>query len=327
MASKYLSTGTAAYAFSSRTISGATMAPVFESADAGRGLSFRIGASIFHSRVQSFVSATSVVLSVSGVLPTANGTIDDIILLDLGERHAYQSYLDKIAAKIKDDATKVVLAERKLLLAAAVNQYGRDKPHVAAKEVTGNGTDSYNLITVFGNLWVHGWSAIEEIEFPKGNKPRTVLLREDWEFLDDGTAQDGTNIKLRFLNATPGAAEKFVARINIQLSLPEVGQQNFPDTDENFENITTLASAHICLALAAAYAPSVDAEIGADSVNYHDKSRKYADLARNYFDRYALAVFGTTEETVRPALMDVPIEETLHTGQDYLFHPRRSMAR
>jgi hypothetical protein len=329
MASKYMSSGTASFVFSTRTITGATMSTGFAASDVGKVVGFRIGTGIHLSQVDSAPSATSVTLAQNASLPSSNGTIAELILFDQGETHNYQSYLNEIDALIQDDLAKVTLADVKKMLSAAVTQYGKDRGQYVKKTVVGNGTTDYSVQTVFGSLWIHGFTQIREIEHPTDNKPRTILRNDSWEMFDDGTQQDGTNIKLRFIDITPATTESFIAELLLQLSLPEVGSQNFPDTSENFKNITSLAAAYNCFALAAAYAPSSDATIGADSVNYHDKMRKYTDLAREYMRRYSLSVFGSEEPSSQSvaAYVDVDLDTELSGGRgEYIFHPRRGFA-
>ncbi len=323
MASKFLS-GTATWTNSTRTVSAATMTPVYESADAGRQQTFRIGSSIFFGRIDTFVSTTSVTMLNVGTLPTSDGTIDDMTLFDLAEPHTYQDYLDEIASMIQDDAVKLTVTTNgdiDKLLAQAVKDYGRDKPYYIKKEITADGSEQYVLTTTIGSLWVKGYSDVLSVESPTGNKPPTMLEETDWIIYDDGTAQDESNKTLRFF-VTPTSGNKFIVEFSTEYDLPTTGLQNFPDTDGNFHNISTLAAAYGCFRLATAYAQSTDATITADAVNYHDKSRKYPDLAKEYMKIYNLAVFGEAEpETARkPALADKDVDLETLMGGPGLFH-------
>lgn len=328
MASKYLSAGTASYAAGTRTVSGATVSPVFASSDVGKGVVFRIGTAISYSRVESFISTTSVALAPNASLPGSNGTIAELVLLDLGESHTYADYLSEINAKIKDEPgqnSKLSIEDQKKYLKAAVTNYGRDKGHAVKLSVSGNGTKLYALATILGAYWKYGSTQIQSIQFPGDNTTQDVLEQEDWDIYDDGTAQDGSNLKLRFFNVSPSAIEKIIVEVSVEMSLPEIGAQNFPDTAENFENVTTLASAFSCFALAAAYAPSMDHTIGADFVNYNDKSRKYSELGRNYQKRYLQSVFGDEDPSsqISAAFRDIDLDTMDSQGQDFLNHDRR----
>jgi hypothetical protein len=296
----------------------------FAAGDVGKGVVFRDGANIRWGRIATFISTTSVGFDTSSSLPTSNVTVNDLILLDLGETHNYQAYLDEIYAKTEDDKKKVSADDVKKHLASAVAQYGRDKPFYVKKEVTGNGTKLYVLSAALGSLWVNGYTVIREIEYPSGSVPRNIIRDDNWEIFDDGTAQDGSNLQLQFKQSEPASTETFIVDFALQPSLPEVGTQNFPDTNEIFQNITTLASAYVCLALAAAYAPSQDSNISADIVNYNEKSRKYTQLGREYLKRYFLSVFGSEEgATNQAAFVDVDLDTGISAGGDFIFHERR----
>jgi hypothetical protein len=153
-----------------------------------------------------------------------------------------------------------------------------------------------------------------------------MLEDGDYTIYDDGTAQDGTNLKLAFINDTPGTSEHFVAEIVSQYILPATGTQNFPDTNENFLNITLLASSFCCMVLASLYAKSSDSTISADVVDYHDKTRKYTDLAREYLKKYNLMVFGneTPPESSLPAVVrDIDFDINSVAGGSFIFHGGR----
>jgi hypothetical protein len=330
MSSKYLSAGTASYVASSRTIAGATMTPVFEQTDADeqRQVFFRIGANIFWGCVTTFVSGSSVILLAMGNLPAGDGTIAELLLLDFSEAHSYQDYIEELQSLIKDDPPKLTTTsggDLDKILAKAIRDYSGHRPFVVRKKVQGNGTSEYLLSTIFGSLWKHGYSSIREIEYPIGSKPKEILDTSLYEIYDDGTAQDGSNLKLRFVDSQPLASVYFIVEISLEMDLPRAGVQNFPDTDENFSNITVLAAAYACQRLAAAYAQSSDATISADVVNYHDKSSRYQSLARQYLKQYNLAVFGTEEPeaSVGAAMASKPMRPTDMEGGSYMFHRRK----
>jgi len=330
MSSKYLSSGTASYTAATRTIAAATMTPIFELADqtGQRQVFFRIGANIFWGRVATFVSGASVTLLAIGYLPTGDGTIAEIVLLDLSEQHSYQAYVDELASLIKDDATKLTTVaggDLDKILSKAVRDYSRHQPLQVKKKIQGNATSSYLLTSIFGSFWKHGYSAIKEIEYPLGSKPAEILDQALYEIYDDGSAQDGSNLILRFTDAAPAVSEYFVAEISVELDLPRSGLQNFPDTDENFSNITVLAAAYACQRLAAAYAQSSDATISADVVNYHDKSARYQSLARQYLLQYNLSVFGNEnpKANVDAAMVSKPMRSSDAWGAPHVFHGRK----
>ena len=325
MAHKYL-TVAGTYTVATKTIAGVTMNTVFVSADAGRQVMFRSGTSLYYGRVSSYVSGTSIVLTANGSLPASNGAVDELFLFDLSEVHTYQSYLDQIGTYIQDDDTKLATAEIERMLQAAVTLYGNHKPFYIKKKITGTDLQLYSLSTIFGSLWIHGFSVLRSIEYPYGEVPPVFIASEDYTIYDDGTAQDGSNLRLVFNVDTPSTAEYFVAEILTKLDLPATGVQNFPDTNENFQNITLLSSAFCCRVLAALYAKSSDSTISADVVNYHDKTSKYTQLAKEYLKQYNLNVFGdeTQEKSFPPAVVDLDIDLPASSGASFIFHGGRN---
>lgn len=324
MASKYLSAGTASWTASTRTISGATMNPVFEETDASmrRQIIFRIGSGIYFGRISSLVSGSSIVLINAGSLPAVDGTIAEIILLDLNESHSYQRYVDKIKAMIKDQASALTGDDIDLAIAQAVSEYSNDKPFTIKMRIAGNGTSDYRLSTIFGSAWISGYSRITSIEYPAGEMPPRLLEDDEWLIYDDGQAQDGSNHNLRFLYNSPVNTEFFIVAFLTEMSLPAAGVQNFPDTEEHFTNITLLAAEHCCLLLAAHYTQSSDSTINADVVNYNDKSRKYTRLAWLYKRRYNRNVFGREEieNSHAAAMIDKDVDLSASSGNTFLFH-------
>lgn len=318
MASKYLSSGTPSYTASTRVIAGATMSTAFDSADVGRVMVFRIGSAVYWSRVSGYVSATSVSLH-AGTLPVGNGTVAEILLLDQGDVHTYQNYLDTIAATIQDDPGKLSADDIKTALKQAVTIYGKDRGLTTVVRVAGNGTNLYNMASILGAYWQQGKTQVRQIEYPMAGIPPTYLDIDDWQLYDDGTAQDGSNIQLMLVDYSPAATEYFAMKVLFEPSLPEVGSQNFPDTNEHFTNITLLASAMACMMLASFYAPSTSSSISADVVNYAEKSDKYLRLARTLMERYDRNVFPD-KTTVTAAQRDVDIETSTLNRDSFMFH-------
>lgn len=328
MASKYLSAGTAVFTASTRTISEAVMTPVFDSSDESgqRQVMFRSGGDLFYGRVASYVSGTSVILLAGSGLPAVDSAIDELFVLDIQQPHTYQDYLTELQSLVDDGAGKLTSGDLDNILTQAVYLYQHHKPFLVAKKVQGNGTRDYSLPAVFGSLWKDEFSLIKEIEYPSGSVPPAMLItNKDWMIYDDGTAQDGSNKVLRFLTVSPTATSYFVARFCVEMSLPQAGTQNFPDTRENFANITTLAASLMCMRLASKYAQSSDATISSDVVNYHDKSSKYLKLAKEFWKIYCVSVFGEAEpkQNTKPAFADKQITNINTFGGSALFHDRR----
>lgn len=240
--------------------------------------------------------------------------------------HSYADFISEIASLIRDDAAKLTTTspggDIDLALQKALREYSVHKPHTVRMKIQGTSAQDYNLETIFGSLWVHGTSSIREIEYPFGEIPKEIVDEDSWEIYDDGSAQDGSNLVLRFIDAKPASTEYFVAEFNTDRVLTYDGEMNFPDTNENFSNITTLAAVFCCQRLAAAYAQSIDATINADVVNYSDKSSKYMALAKQYQRQYNVSVFGQEDPklSLQGALREVNVKPRTNDDRPTLFH-------
>lgn len=325
---KYLSGGTATWTASTRTISGATMSTAFSADDQAykRQVFFRIGTTLYYSTVETYVSASSITLRKSGQLPVADGSIVELFLFEYPSTRTFQSYVDKVQSMIKDGASKLTVTDGgdiDLVIAQAVAVYSKDVPLTLRKKIQGTGSDTYALSTILGSLYVHGVTIVDEVECPAGDNPATFLDPDSFDIYDDGTAQDGSNLALRFQDTIP-TTNYFTVRFTTQRSVPKVGVQNFPDNDQHFAAITTLAASFACAALAAAYAQSIDKAISVDVVEVEAKTRKYMELSRMYLKQYSSLVFSAEEpsSSVSGAIVDKDVDMADMRGSNFLFHGR-----
>jgi len=328
MPSKYLVSGSPLYTTSNRTIalSGATMSTALDINDEVRQLFFRSGTSLWNGRIEKFVDANTLRLLASGNIPTTDVTIAEMFVMDFGELHTYNDYIARVSSMIQDAMGKLTTTSGGDLdkaIAQAVETYSAHVPFYVSKKVTGTGSQNYLLSTIFGSLWLKEFSFISSIEFPSGSNPEEMLDANDYSIYDDGTAQDGTNLILRFKNETPLTTQSFVVKILVDRSLPRGGTQNFPDTNYNFMNITTLAASLCCAALAASFAQSIDKSISVDAVAMSEKTRKYMELAKMYLAQYKAVVFGSDgegEKDIMAATGEKHYEITTSAGTPYVFH-------
>jgi hypothetical protein len=297
-------------------------------ADIGKAVVWidQAGTSAYTMEIESVatnLTYTDITVKNKGTLPN-DANVDAIGLLDLVTTHSYASYLAEITGNVQDDASKLTASEVDQAVASAVSKFGEDEPWVVSKRIQGNGTKEYLLTSILPGLWKLGDTTIVGIEFPEGDDPPSMLEHDEYGIYDDGTAQDGSNLTLRFVDETPANTQYFVVSVRTENSLTVVGQ-NFPDTAYNFRAICLLASSYCCRRLAAAYAQSSDSTITADVVNYHDKTERYLRLAGYYQEEYNRQVFGTPTPTgtVQAATIERSLKTTASDQGSYLFHPRR----
>lgn len=328
MATKFWSGAGGTYTTATRLISGATAqwtaAPT--SSDIGKMLSFHTTEPASYTATIVSVATNGpnkeVIIAAQAGLPAGNATVDQAVVPEQVLSHSYNDYLSEVAGNVQDDAAKLTATEIDQAIRSAVTKFGTDEPMLVAKRVQGNGTKTYLLSTILPGLWKVGDSSIEMIEYPDGQDPPTVLPSANYDVYDDGTAQDGSNLKLRFFDYTPLVTEYFVIRIHVENHLDAISQ-NFPDTAYNFRAVCLLASSYCCRRLAAAYAQSSDSTISADVVNYHEKTDKYLRLATYYQGEYNLQLFGsaTPGDTLAPALTEIGARSAASDNRPFLFHP------
>lgn len=319
------------FTYSTRVLANVTTVPALAETDATQRslvIFFDTENNAYYGYIITFTDVNTVTLADGSGLPTEDKTLQNIVVINTGAAHTYQHYLDEIASLIKDEDAKLDSDDLDLILAKAISDWGKDRPLIVSKKVTGNNTSSYVLSAVFSGLWKHGYSKILSIEYPYGSNPPEMLGRDDWNIYDDGTEQDGTNQVLKFIDASPTTSEYFIAKIIIEPIFSSVGSQNYPDTNENFSAITTLAAVYSCQRLATAYAQNKDATIDADSVNYNDKSSKYTTLAKEYLKRYNKLIFGQEDpqSDTQPGLSKKelrPVSKSSPNHTRMLFHDRR----
>lgn len=324
MAAKVLTVGTMSWTLSTRALSGGTVSPALDNTDVGKAVTFLIGSTPYAGRIASVVNANTMTLYQASGLP-ANGTVTQMLIPALSMAHSFSDYISEIESLIKQDVEKITLDDRKRCLRQAVTKYGEDEPYLVAVKGTGDGTKYYNLATLLGGFWKPGHTQIHSLEYPSGIEPLRMLEpRSEFTIYDDGTAQDGSNLTLRFILETPASSEGFIVRIAPQMVIDETTGPNFADPERVFKNITLLAGSLACERLSAAYAQSSDATITADTVNYHDKSQKYMSLAKQYRTEYNLSVFGQANppSDVKAAFVEQAVNTQTELGMSYLFHTR-----
>lgn len=126
--------------------------------------------------------------------------------------------------------------------------------------------------------WEQDFSEIISLETPIENVPAVYLDKREYEIY----LNDSNEYKLRFIS---NLASTFRMLYTIRHSFDESGIITAPDSD--FHCICNLASAKYLLALASRYGQSTSSMIGADTVNYDNKTDQYRRLAKVYFGQAA----------------------------------------
>ncbi len=231
----------------------------------------------------------------------------------------FGQFQQQVDLRIQDAGAKLSSSARDAAITQAILQrYSKDRPQIKVTDVAGNGTALLDLPAGFED----GFSFVEQIEYPVGNIPPTVLEEEDW----DDEYRTPTARKILLLSATPAASETL--RVSWTARHLE-DATTVPEAD--FEAVCDYAASLGFDALAARHVPTGDATLAADTVNYRTKSDEYLRMARalrrRYFNHLGIAVdesvFGTA--AVGPAISigehDLDIAGS---GVDRLTHGKRT---
>ncbi len=327
MATRFIQTTTFDYVAATHTVTsnvGGGPATFFYGADVGGVFLFwsNTATELWHGRIKKVVSGTTCVLEENpNTLPSVNKSwYAGAVVKPQGR--LYADYISRIQTFLQDDRNMLTDAQMRELLTAAVTDYGEDAPMKAKIRWLGDGTASYLLWDMLGAQWQAGYTVIHEVEYPAGETPPTILEKDEWEVYDDGSTQDGTNVLLRFLQATPAAGEWFVVTYRLRPEVPDIGMSTQLDTDSHVQNICLLTTAYCCFALAVRHAQTTDSTMAGDTFNLQSISDRYRQLGRMWLQRYNASVFGEEEPkgTAASASVQMKIETRASDRGNFLFH-------
>ncbi len=218
----------------------------------------------------------------------------------------------KVVDTVKDDSGKLVIPEDyDRNIAAALNRYSGHRPDVLVVDVSGAGVHDYALPAG----WVEGFSAVKAIEYPAGDVPAAQLDADDYEIY-----QTPTDKKLRLKTAAPSAAETF----RVSFTAPRA-YAGIPSAD--LDAFVWLVASLCCEELATAFAQSGDTTISADSVDYRDKTQRFASRAKRLMQLYKEHLGLKDEDLTPPASAVTDLDIKYPGGGARLTHPRPARER
>jgi len=166
-------------------------------------------------------------------------------------------------------------AEVDQALDAALRTYSSDRPWLIVEALSGDGsTYDFSL----PRLWVHGFSAIQEIEYPAGSQNRDLLEDGDWEILEGVLGIQPTR-KLRFASTPESGTDNIVVTYTTRHVHTDELDSVPPD---DFTALTWLAASYAARTLSAHMAASSDPTVGADAVNHRDGQIRWASVAKEF---------------------------------------------
>lgn len=219
-------------------------------------------------------------------------------------------YQTLVTELVRDDAAKILVAERDRAITAAVLRYSSDKPKKKVQDLTPESAQVLPLPAA----WEADFSQLLDLEHPIGDVPPTFLNQETY-----GIYEGPASNKIHLLDGVTVAANSVRASFTIKHVVDAV-----TDTIplQHREPVACWAAALLCDQLASFYSSGVDSTIQADSVEQRSKAQEYSARARTYRKRYQDEL-GIEDKKSAPAGVVVNLDQADSQGQDRLTHPAR----
>lgn len=177
----------------------------------------------------------------------------------------------RVESWIQDTAGKLTQLAKDLAIAAAIDTYSRHRPLVKVATLTGDGV-AFEFAVPTG--WEDGISSIVSIEEPVDAQVPTFLDESEYTVRRHPT----TGLpRIRFFSLVLAASAKAYVSFNVSHTLTAT-IETVPLADRLA--VIKLAAAGCATQLAAFYAQTSDATLGADTVTYRTKSQDYLALAK-----------------------------------------------
>lgn len=168
-----------------------------------------------------------------------------------------------------------------------VNIYSKHKPYVKTADYTA--ASSYDVTINNTNFpsWLDGFSDIKFIEYPADEyqDPRDAEIGFDsWSYYEKSGVK-----YVRFLDTTPSTGTiRFTYTVKHSIAAAAVDTLFY---DNDFAAFCDLATSICCRSISAKYGYFTDSTIGADAVEYRNKSDVWASRAKNFWDSYMKYMF------------------------------------
>ncbi len=219
-------------------------------------------------------------------------------------------YQTLVTELVRDDAGKILVAERDRAIAAAVLRYSSDKPRTKVQDVT---PESSQLLPLPA-AWEEGFSDLLELEHPIGNVPPTLIAQDRY-----GLYQDPAATKIQVVDGVAVAANSVRASFTIK-HVVDAATDTIPL--QHREPVACWGAASLCDQLAAFYSSGTDSTLQADSVEQRSKAQEYALRAKTLRKRY-LDEIGIEEKKGAAAGAVVNLDFSDSRGEDRITHARR----
>ena len=212
---------------------------------------------------------------------------------------------------IRDDAGRIVLAEKDRAIQLAVQRYSKDRERIKVEDVATTGANKLPLAPA----WEADFSDIRTLECPIGQAPPSVLVNDRYGFY-----RDTATLTIQLLDAL-----NIGTLVRVTYTITHVVSA-VADTIPvgNREPVACWAAAGLCDELAAFYSGGTDSTIQADSVQSRSKAQEYSSRASALRKRY-LNELGVDDKRATPAGTVVELRSTDGRGRERLTHPLRTV--
>lgn len=212
---------------------------------------------------------------------------------------------------IRDDAGRIVTAEKDRAIQLAVQRYSKDRERIKVEDVATTAANKLPLPPA----WETDLSEIRSLECPIGSVPPEVIATDRYGFYRDTSA-----LYVQLLDALNVGT---LVRVTYTIAhVVSAVADTIPVKDR--EPVACWAAATLCDELAAFYSGGTDSTIQADSVQSRSKAQEYstraAALRKRYFNE-----LGLEDKRAAPAGTVVTLRSEDSRGQARLTHPLRTV--
>lgn len=163
------------------------------------------------------------------------------------------------------------------LIDHAIEKYSKDSPAIDIVDITGNGTNVYNLATVATGFQID-WSYIIDIEFPQGDIPPTMLKESEYRLYETTSTT-----QLSFEELEPGTTETIRMRY---AALHTVTRTTSTIPDGDWKAVATLAASEVAATYAAKFMSQRRSELVAGMGNNVERAEMYRSLSKDLLNEY-----------------------------------------
>ena len=212
----------------------------------------------------------------------------------------------------------IVDADIQTFITEALRRFSVDRPRVSFSDYAGDGT-TFDLTLPAG--WVHGFSSVQTIEYPQGE--RQAVFLDDHEFVMYPGVTEPTAIRLLF--TTPESGKTTRVAWTLPWPIPDSTAGTDLVTAVDFEAVCHLVSYTCCLHLSSRSAGNTNPTYpSADVSDWKGEEDRWMVAAREHLKVYRNHIGGGDDDAPAMAVSDFDLGSTwLETGKQFLWRFRR----